>query len=190
MSNFSSPQKLPRLYREDVLLLVVDVQQRLMPVINEAECVEKNCILLARAARQLGIPLLITEQNPRHLGKTSQALRESTGDAPVLEKMSFSACTDKVLRAIESSNRQTILICGVESHVCVLQTALDLREKSYSVFAARDAISSRTLANAEIGWQRMMGAGVLPTSTESAIFELLGQAGTPDFRAMLPHLKG
>jgi nicotinamidase-related amidase len=188
MSHFSS-QKLPRLRREDVLLLVVDVQQRLMPVIAEAERVEKNCELLLQAARQLNIPVCITEQNPRHLGKTSDALREAAADAPVLEKMSFSACTESVLRAIANSRRQTILMCGVESHVCVLQTALDLREKNYTVFAARDAISSRTPENADIGWQRMMGAGVLPTSTESAVFELLREAGTPEFRAMLPLLK-
>jgi nicotinamidase-related amidase len=184
-----SSQRVPRLQREDVLLLIVDVQQRLMPVIAETERVEKNCELLAQAARQLNIPIYITEQNPRHLGKTSDRLREAAADAPVLEKMSFSACTESVLRAIESSGRQTILMCGVEGHVCVLQTALDLREKNFTVFAARDAISSRTVANAEVGWQRMMGAGVLPTSAESAIFELLREAGTPEFRALLPLLK-
>jgi isopentenyl-diphosphate delta-isomerase len=189
MSDFSSTQKISRLHREDVLLLIVDVQQRLMPAIFEAERVEKNCVLLARAARQLGLPVLITEQNPRHLGKTSAAICEVGGDAPVLEKMSFSACTESVLRAIEDSGRKTILLCGAESHVCVMQTALDLRAKNFQVFAARDAISSRTLENAEIGWQRMMGAGVLPTSTESAVFELLREAGTPEFRAMLPLLK-
>jgi nicotinamidase-related amidase len=187
--NGTNSASISRLHRDDVTLLIVDVQQRLMPVIFEAERVEKNCVLLARAAQQLGVPVLITEQNPRHLGKTSNAICEVVGESPVLEKMSFSACTEDVLHAIENSERQTVLICGAESHVCVLQTALDLREKSYQVFAARDAISSRTFENAEIGWQRMMSAGVLPTSSESAIFEMLREAGTPEFRALLPLLK-
>jgi nicotinamidase-related amidase len=189
MSDFSSTQKISRLHREDVLLLIVDVQQRLMPAIFEAERVEKNCVLLARAARQLGLPILVTEQNPEKLGATLDSVREAAGFPTAISKMLFSSCVAETMRAIESSNRQTILLCGVESHVCVMQTALDLRAKNFQVFAARDAISSRTLENAEIGWQRMMGAGVLPTSTESAVFELLREAGTPEFRAMLPLLK-
>ena len=180
----------PRLHRNDVLLLIVDVQERLMPAIHEAERVEKNCAVLAGVARQLNLPLVVTEQNPDKLGATLNAVREAAGFPTAISKMLFSSCVEETMRAIENSGRKTILLCGVESHVCVLQTALDLREKNYAVFAARDAISSRTPGNADIGWQRMTAAGVLPTSTESAIFEILREAGTPDFRALLPLLKG
>lgn len=179
----------PRLRAQDTLLLIVDVQERLMPAIHGAESVEKNCILLAQAARQLRLPIVVTEQNPNRLGATSNPLREAAGFPSAISKMLFSACTESTLSAIQSSGRKTILLCGVEAHVCVLQTALDLREREYSVFVARDAISSRTPENAEVGWQRMLGAGVLPTSAESAVFELLKEAGTPDFKALLPALK-
>ena len=182
-----------RLRRGSTLLLIVDVQQKLLPAIHDAEQVEKNCVLLARAARQLGIPMVITEQNPSRLGSTAASLREVAGEFKAIEKMSFSACAavpgGSTLDAIQASGRDTILLCGVEAHVCVLQTALDLVDAEYSVFVARDAISSRTPENAQIGWERMMRAGVLPTSTESAIFEWLETAGTPDFKALLPFLK-
>lgn len=185
---------LARLRRGSTLLCIVDVQQKLLPAIHDAEQIEKNCVLLARAARQLGIPMVITEQNPSRLGSTAASLREVAGEFKAIEKMSFSACAatapgGSTLDAIQASGRDTILLCGVEAHVCVLQTALDLVDAEYSVFVARDAISSRTSENAQIGWERMMRAGVLPTSTESAIFELLTEAGTPDFKALLPFLK-
>jgi len=188
-SNFAPHSLLPRLKREKTLLLIVDLQERLMPAIDNAAEVEKNCVLLARAGVQLKIPIVITEQNPARLGSTLPSILEIVSDNQPIPKMSFSACTPSTLNAIAASGRDTILICGVESHVCVLQTALDLLQGEYSVFGVRDAIASRTLENAQIGWERMMYAGVLPTSTESAIFELLGEAGTPDFKALLPFLK-
>lgn len=145
--------------------------------------------MLARAAAQMEIPVVITEQNPARLGSTLSSLMEIVPENQPISKVRFSACVPSTLEAIEADGRKTILICGVESHVCVLQTALDLRQAEYSVFAARDAIASRTMENAQIGWDRMMRAGVLPTSTESAIFELLEEAGTADFKALLPFLK-
>lgn len=177
------------LRRDDTLLLIVDVQERLMPSIHEAARVEANCALLARAARQLGLPLMLTEQYPEKLGPTTHTVREAAGFPPAIGKLRFSACTEATLPALESSGRKTVLLCGVEAHVCVLQTALDLRTRGYHVFVARDAISSRTPENAHIGWERMLQAGAMPTSTESAVFELLEEAGTADFKAMLPLIK-
>lgn len=181
--------ELPRLRRADTLLLIVDVQEKLMPVIHQAERVEANCAVLAKAARELRLPLVLTEQYPEKLGATAGSVREAAGFPAAIGKLRFSACTEHTLAAIESSGRKTVLLCGVEAHVCVLQTALDLRERGYQVFAVRDALSSRTPENAQIGWDRMQSAGVLPTSTESALFELLEEAGTPDFKAILPLIK-
>ena len=140
-------------------------------------------------ARELRLPMVVTEQYPEKLGVTINSVREAAGFPAAIGKLRFSACTEQTLAAIESSGRKTVLLCGVEAHVCVLQTALDLRERGYQVFAARDALSSRTPENAQIGWERMQSAGVLPTSTESALFELLEEAGTPDFKAILPLIK-
>lgn len=180
---------LPRLQRGNTLLLIVDVQERLMPAIHETERVEKNCLLLARLARQLELPCIITEQYPEKLGGTLNTVREASGFPTAISKMLFSACTPRVLEAIQTSRRHSILLCGVEAHICVLQTALDLLVEGYTVYVARDAISSRTPENLAVGWERMMRAGAIPTSTESAIFELLHEAGTPDFKALLPYLK-
>jgi nicotinamidase-related amidase len=182
-------RSLSRLQAGDTVLLVVDVQEKFLPVIHEFERVEKNCALLLRVAKQLQIPVIITEQYPERLGSTLPSLRSLAPEAPLISKLRFSACVASTLSALEATGRKTVLLCGIEAHVCVLQTALDLAEREYSVFAARDAISSRTPENAQIGWERMMRAGVLPTSTESATFELLQEAGTPDFKALLSWIK-
>lgn len=181
--------EISRLRRDETVLLLIDMQEKLLPAIHEAGRLESNCALLLRAAKQLAMPVIITEQYPQRLGSTLPTLRELTPDAHLISKMRFSACVGSALDALETSGRKTVLLCGIEAHVCVLQTALDLLQEEYSVFAARDAIASRTLENLEVGWQRMMRAGVLPTSTESAIFELLQEAGTPDFKALLSFIK-
>lgn len=187
----SNPLRHPlqRLQREETLLLIVDVQERLLPAMAEAEQVESNCVLLARAARQLAIPVLVTEQYPQRLGATVPGIAGVIAGAQPHAKMLFSACTDATLAAIGETRRRTVLLCGIEAHVCVLQTALDLIEQEFEVFVAYDAISSRQPSNKQIGWERMRAAGALPTSTESAVFELLREAGTPDFKALLPFIK-
>lgn len=181
--------EIQRLRAQDTVLLIVDLQEKFQSVIHEFDRIEKNVALLLRVAKQLKIPILFTEQNPEKLGATRPILLELAPDAPVISKLLFSACTEETLLTLANFARKTVLVCGIEAHVCMLQTALDLLESEYSVFVPRDAISSRTPENAAIGWERMMRAGVLPTSTESAIFELLQEAGTPDFKALLPFIK-
>jgi nicotinamidase-related amidase len=178
-----------RLRRDQTVLLLVDVQEKLLPAMDQSARLEDNCALLLRAASRLELPVLITEQYPQRLGSTVPSLVELAPATQPISKMRFSACVESTLAALEKLNRKTVLLCGIEAHVCVLQTALDLMQDEYSVFAARDAIASRTLENCEVGWQRMMRAGVVPTSTESAIFELLVEAGTGDFKALLPFIK-
>lgn len=160
-----------------------------MPVMLEAERVVKNCATLAATARRLGIPIVVTEQNPAKLGPTVEPVRNAIGESATVAKMTFSGWTEEVQSLLASHGRKTILLCGTEGHICVAQTALDALEAGYTVFGAYDAISSRQAWNRHVGWERMRGAGMLPSSTESALFELLGEAGTDDFRALQSLIK-
>jgi len=181
---------MPRLTTENTLLLIIDVQERLLPAMHESAATAQSCSILARAASLLHIPVLITEQYPEKLGSTVAAIHDAGAEHQVFSKKQFSSCTAEVMAALlRHPARRHILLCGIEAHVCVLQTALDLRDKNYDVFVARDAISSRTTANAEIGWERMRGAGAIPVSVESALFELLQTADRPEFKAIHPLIK-
>ncbi len=181
-----------RLRREDTLLLIVDVQERLLPTMFEAERVARYGALLARAARRLEIPVVVTEQYPEKLGPTVEPLREAMGEFTPIAKILFSACTEETMQtlsALRESGRTAVLLCGLETHVCVTQTALDLREAGFSVFVAQDAVSSRYESDKKAGLERMRGAGAVLCSTEMAVFELLREAGTPDFKVLLPFIK-
>ena len=181
-------EKLSRLTKENCLLLFVDVQTRLLPEMWEAERLERNCEMLAVCARRLKIPVVVTEQNSAKLGGTADALRAALGAFEPIEKMRFSAWPD-AQTAIEATQRTTVLLCGTESHICVAQTALDLLSNNFTVFGVWDAMSARQSWNRQVGWERMKSAGMLASSTESAIYELLGEAATDDFRALLPLIK-
>ena len=178
----------PRLTRQNALLFICDVQTRLLPAIFEAQRVEHNIAMLATLARRLEIPVVVSEQNPAKIGGTVDAVSKALGEFAPVEKMRFSAWPD-AQNAVENCERRTVLLCGLEAHICVCQTALDLLDNGYTVFAAYDAISSRREDNRRVGWERMMRAGAAATSSEAAIYELLGEAGTPDFRAMLDWVK-
>ncbi len=177
-----------RLTPENCLLLIVDVQTRLLPEMWEAQRVERNCQVLAKVARRLEIPVVVSEQNPAKIGGTIDSIKEALGEFSPVEKMRFSAWPD-AQEQIEMANRKTILLCGLEGHICVTQTALDLLSNGATVFAVYDAISSRQEHNRRIGWERLKVAGALPTSTESAVFELLQSAESPDFKAILALIK-
>ncbi len=177
-----------RLTRDNALLFICDAQTRLLPAIFEAQRVETNIATLATLARRLEIPVVVSEQNSAKIGGTADAIARALGEFEPIEKMRFSAWPD-AQTAVENCERKTVLLCGLESHICVSQTALDLLDNGYTVFAAYDAISSRREDNRRIGWERMMAAGTAATSCEAAIYEILGEAGTPDFRAMLELVK-
>ena len=177
-----------RLTRDNALLFICDVQTRLLPAIFEAQRVQHNIAMLATLARRLEMPVVVSEQNPAKIGGTVDVIQRALGEFEPIEKMRFSAWPD-ARSAVEKCDRKTVLLCGLEAHICVMQTALDLLDNGYSVFAAYDAISSRREDNRRVGWERMMGAGAVAASTEAAIYELLGEAGTDDFRAMLDWVK-
>ncbi|HKO56242.1 MAG TPA: hydrolase [Thermoanaerobaculia bacterium] len=177
-----------RLNRADCLLLIIDVQERLMPVIHERAEVERNIDRLVRGCRVLDIPAIITEQYVKGLGATVEPVRrtllETYGYRPI-EKSCFSAWGCGELQAeLRTVKKRQILLAGVEAHVCVYQTAVDLLGSGHEVWVIADAVSSRTPRNREVALQRMAAEGARISSTEMALFELLVEAGTEEFRAV------
>ena len=182
-----------RLLRSDVLLVIVDMQERLLPVIDRHEAVTSNVERLIRGARVLDIPLLITEQYVKGLGPTVASLREAleqtSGYRPIA-KSSFSAYANGEFQAeLRSIRRKHIVLCGIETHVCVYQTATDLLAAGQEVTLVGDAVSSRVASNREIALQRLTSEGARLSSTEMLLFELLGESDSDTFRAVLKIVK-
>ncbi|HEX7832094.1 MAG TPA: hydrolase [Thermoanaerobaculia bacterium] len=177
-----------KLDRNNAALVVVDVQERLMPVIHDADLVAQNLDRLVRGCHILGIPTILTEQYVKGLGATIPSLRATFGETygyQPIEKMTFSAMgADSFAAQLGALNRKQVLIAGVESHVCVYQTVRDLVAAGFAVTLIADAMSSRTPANKEIGVKRMLADGATLSSTELALFELLVTSGTDEFRAI------
>lgn len=163
-------------------LLMIDVQERLFPHMQDAAPILENCVWLARVARRLHVPIVVTEQYPQGLGPTVPQLREALGDAPVVTKMHFSAALEPDLMQQPALVRPQIVVAGMETHVCVLQTACVLQASGKQVFVVADAVSSRTTANRDLGIARMRAAGISIVSREMVAFEWLERAGTPLFR--------
>ena len=172
-------------------LLMIDMQERLLPAIHAFERVIENCQLLLQVAEKLDLPLIITEQYPKGLGPTVPELESK--NALVFEKLSFSALRDEKIKAhfktMEDNGFKQVVIFGVEAHVCVLQTALDLKAAGFEVFAVADACSSRVPESAELAWGRLRQNGIEVVNTEMAAFELAGKAGTPEFKALSALIK-
>jgi nicotinamidase-related amidase len=177
-----------RLTRSEAVLVVIDVQERLMPVIHDRFEVERNAERLVRGAPLLGVPVIVTEQYVKGLGPTVEPLRialEESGGYRPIEKQCFSAhgC-DAFAAQLAALERKQIIVAGVETHVCVYQTVRDLLAAGSAVWVAADAVSSRTARNRDIALQRMTADGARLTSAEMALFELLGVAGNDEFRAV------
>lgn len=167
-------------------LLLVDFQERLMPAIHEGAATVAAARLLLDAARLLDIPVGFTEQNPSRLGATLPALAPMA-DEPVLHKMQFSACGTAGLTALP--DRPALVVTGCEAHVCVLQTVLGLRDAGRAVYVVEDATGSRTAASKGAAMRRMAAHGAEIVTAEMVVFEWLGSAGHPRFRAALKLLK-
>jgi nicotinamidase-related amidase len=177
-----------RLDRANTLLLIIDVQERLMPAIDDAAGVIRNIDRLVRGCHLLGVPALLTEQYVRGLGATVEPVRrafeETSGYAPI-EKSCFSAYGCEAFSArLAALGRTQILVAGVETHVCVYQTVEDLLARGLTVSVIADAVSSRTPRNRELALDRMTSDGATPSSTEMALFELTVTSGTDEFRAI------
>ena len=177
------------LQRDRSALVVIDMQERLMPVIAEGEAVTRAAGVLIEASRQLEVPVVVTEQYPKGLGPTVDAIAgRLPNDATVIEKMTFSAARNHDfafrLDGLMVAGRDHIVICGVESHVCVMQTAADLDARGYIVHIVADACGSRAPASKDAALARFRAMGVSCVTTEMALFEWLEVAGTPEFKAV------
>ena len=169
---------------QDGILLVVDVQARLAPAMAEPAAVLARAAVLLAAAERLAVPIVVTEQYPQGLGPTDSRL-ELPATARVFAKTSFSAARDAAILAhLRELGRSQIVLCGMETHVCVLQTALDLRSQGFTVAVAADAVGSRAEVRRELGLERMRAAGVVVVDSEMVVFEWLGDAGAPAFREL------
>ncbi len=172
--------------RHHTLLIVVDVQERMMPAIAGGAAIVENVVRLVKGCSLLGIPMLVSEQYPKGLGTTLPEVREALGEwyRPI-EKMSFSAMGDLTFRGeLEIAARENIIVCGAETHVCVYQTARDLRNMGHTVEIVADAVGSRTESNKQIALEHMRGLGITQTSVEMALFEIMDRADIPEFKAV------
>ena len=163
-------------------LLVIDIQERLCPALPEAQALVEHSAWLVQVAQRLAVPVLVTEQYPKGLGSTVAALQEHLQGAAVVEKLSFSAAADDALFAQPGGERQQFVVCGAETHVCVLQTVFDLLARGRQVFVVEEAVASRTSANKALALARMRQAGAMIVSREMVAFEWLQRAGTEQFR--------
>ena len=173
------------LQRDRSCLLIIDVQERLAPVMSDPRRVLQNCGLLMRAARRLAIPTLVTEQYPKGLGPTMVDLRPYLPEEGALPKLSFSAAADQaILARLRGLGRDQVVIAGIETHICVLQTALDLQSRGFQPMVVADACGSRRVESEQMAWSRLRQCGVQLLSFEMAVFEWLGEAGTPEFKEL------
>lgn len=163
-------------------LLVIDVQERLVPAIDDWQRVLDAVIWLVRIARRLEVPVLASEQYPKGLGHTHPDVLAALPAGVVAEKMHFSCGPEACLAPLPGSERQQVVVCGMETHVCVLQTVLDLKAAGKDVFVVADAVGSRTAGNKALALERMRQNGIVVVSGEMVAFEWLRVAGTPRFR--------
>jgi len=167
------------------VLVVVDMQVKLLAVMHQRQRLLDSAARLIRGMTALEVPILWTEQNPAGLGPTAPELASLLPPAAI-PKLAFSCWGEAAFRdALQRLGRRQVVLAGMESHVCVCQTALDLLQASYEVHVATDAVSSRTAENRQVGLDRAAAAGAVLTSTEAALFELLRVAQGPKFKAVL-----
>jgi nicotinamidase-related amidase len=172
-----------RLSPDDCALLVVDVQERLVPAVSGGLKLVQSTAFLARWARLAGVPVLATEQYPKGLGPTVSAVAEHLSQSAE-SKTRFSAATPAIIKQLHRDARRTVLLAGMETHICVAQTALDLLAEDFAVALALDAVSAGRLADHQAGLDRLRQAGVVPVSVEMAVYEWMGDAAHPNFKEL------
>lgn len=174
----------------DSVLVIIDMQERLVPAMQAPATTIRNAKLLIQAARTCKVPTILTEQYPKGLGPTVAEIKEVAGDAAVIEKLHFSCMEDEGFENCFSAlNRKQAVLAGMEAHICVVQTAASLVEQGFEVFVVSDATASRTIESEQACLRRLSASEVNIVTTEMVIFEWLGKAGTPAFKSLLPLIK-
>jgi len=179
------------LSRGSSVLVLVDLQESLLSAIPDRQALLSRCSLLAKAAERLSIPVLVTTQNAIRLGITAPELTAGfDADTPLFEKMTFSAARcPAFMEYVRETGRKQIVVCGVETHICVAQSAIDLKEMGFAVTVVADACSARSVERHKLGMERIRDLGVLPAAAEAVVYEWLEQAGTDEFRDILKLVK-
>ena len=183
-----------RMNRKMSQLILIDIQDKVMTPIGDADRLTGVLARLVRIARRLDVPVTVTEHYPKGLGRTVESLRrELEPDAPILQKQHFSCLGDDALRHhledLRDLGRGQAVVAGIEAHVCVAQTALDMIVEGYQVFIVADAVASRAWESRDIALQRLREAGAHIVDSEMVMFEWLETSGTPEFRDLLPLIK-
>lgn len=175
---------------EDSLLLIIDIQVKLAEVMDVKDKIIENVDHLIELAKLRNIPIVLTEQYPKGLGQTVERIRNSLPVYKPFEKLSFSCCNENTFfDLIKSFNRKRIVVTGMETHVCVLQTSLDLIKEGFYVHVVQDAVCSRAKQNWKIALEFMRDAGAVITSTETVLFQWLKVAGTEEFKKIIKRIK-
>ena len=176
--------------RTRAVLVLIDMQDRLADVMPRRDAVVATSALLARVAGTLEVPVIVTRQYPAGLGDTVAELREVCGDRDPVDKTTFDCLAEPGFRErLEGLSRRQVIIAGMEAHICVTQTALSLLGEGYLVHVVADAVCSRRDDDRDVALGRVRAAGAVVTTAESVIYEALGRAGTPEFRAVLELVK-
>ena len=178
------------LNRENTGLLVIDVQQKLMEVMRQKQGITENIIKLLHLSKLFNLPVILTEHYPRWLGPTLKEIQEFLPTYEPITKMRFNCCdADAFNERLEGERLQSVIVTGVESHICVFQTCVCLLQRGYTVHVPQDAVDSRTDDNWRVGLGLLRDAGAFITSTETIIYQILEKAGTREFKKMMKILK-
>jgi len=182
--------KIPLVTAENTGLIIVDAQERLMQVMGNPDRVSDRIVKLLHLARVFNLPVILTEQNPKFLGPTIPAVRAALPEYSPIEKLDFDCCNvDLFNTRLKETALRTILLTGVETHICIFQTCISLLKRGYAVQVPHHAVDSRTADNWNIGLSLMREAGAVVTSAETLIFQILERAGTTEFKEMLKVVK-
>ncbi|HBH49225.1 MAG TPA: hydrolase [Bacteroidales bacterium] len=174
-----------RLYKENTIGLVVDMQEKLLPHITHSDEIKDNCIKLIKGLNILDVPIVVTQQYTKGLGPTDDDVNKAIGNFSYIEKMAFSCYRQSdFIKVLNKSGKRNVVIMGIESHICVLQTALDLLYNNFNPVVVTNAIGSRKAEDKQIALWRMRDVGSIMTTYESILFELCKQAGTDEFKAI------
>ncbi len=175
---------------EDAVLLIVDIQERLATVMKDREKVVKNCQHLIELAKMINLPIVVTEQYPKGLGRTVSELQSAIPDYKPIEKTAFNCCGEPAfVTAIKKLNKKKIIMTGMETHICVLQTTIGLLQEGFTIHVVEDAVCSRTDENWRTGLEYLRDAGAVITCTETVLFQLLRVAGTEEFKKISQRIK-